>query len=294
MRSKRTPEPASPKTFVFGSGCQKGGTTWLYKYLRDSPQFARGYRKEYHVFDSLDLPSERWMQRRILQLAAESLAAAERGEPANALVVHRASMYLDTRLYVSYFSELLHRRPATRAAADLTPDYALLSAERFAGVRTDFAKRGIRTVSIFLMRDPVDRLWSQIRMQHARRPERFADPPLVVLRDRHGDPEYALRNDYHRTITTLDSVFGSDDVHYGFYEELFTEGETRAICDFIGIHHLPPPVGRRHNVSEPGADLDDATVELVAGHYRDVYLAVAAKFPERDLMTLWPNSRWVL
>ena len=43
------------KTFLLGVGCQKGGTTWLYDYLATSPQFKHGHRKEYHVFDAIDL-----------------------------------------------------------------------------------------------------------------------------------------------------------------------------------------------------------------------------------------------
>ena len=47
-------------TFVLGVGAQRGGTTWLSRFLNHSPQFERGYRKEYHVFDALDLAREDW------------------------------------------------------------------------------------------------------------------------------------------------------------------------------------------------------------------------------------------
>ncbi len=54
-----------PKTFLLGVGAQKAGTTWLHRYLADSQQVVRGYRKEYHVFDSSDLADEPWRERNL-------------------------------------------------------------------------------------------------------------------------------------------------------------------------------------------------------------------------------------
>ena len=54
-----------PRTFLLGVGAQKAGTTWLHKYLTASPQMVRGYRKEYHVFDSSDLADEPWRERNL-------------------------------------------------------------------------------------------------------------------------------------------------------------------------------------------------------------------------------------
>ena len=45
------------------------------------------------------------------------------------------------------------------------------------------------------------------------------------------------------------------------------------------------------NASPKAAPLPDALVARVAGHYRGVYDAVAARFPGVDLGALWPSSR---
>lgn len=45
------------KTFVLGLGHQKCGTTWLYHYLSQSRRFKGGIKKEYHIWDALDVPS---------------------------------------------------------------------------------------------------------------------------------------------------------------------------------------------------------------------------------------------
>ena len=41
------------KQFILGVGCQKGGTTWIYDQLSKLEQVNFGFKKEYHVFDTL-------------------------------------------------------------------------------------------------------------------------------------------------------------------------------------------------------------------------------------------------
>ena len=293
---KPAPPKPAPKTFMLGAGCQKGGTTWLHQYLAASPQCAPGYRKEYHVFDSVDLPSEEWMRDKILGMAQDELAKLQRGEPADSAQLHRASMCADPEVYFDYFAGLLRARPRTRLTGDLTPDYGMLSAERIANIKAGFDRRGIRTVSVFLMRDPVERIYSQIRMQKTRRPRRFPDSAEDMVLKLYDEPKYELRTRYDQTIRALDSVFDADHVYYGFYERLFDEAEIQKICDLAGIDFRDPNFDRRANASQAKSDagLPDDVVRTVAHHYRDVYTAVAERFEIDNLPELWPNSRFVM
>lgn len=291
------PSPRQPaKTFLLGVGCQKGGTTWLHRYLAGSRQMEAGYRKEYHVFDSLDLPSEEWMRDRILGMAHDELEKARRGEPADAVQLHRASMYADPEFYFDYFTGLLRSRPRIRLTADVTPDYAMLSAERIRSIKQGFADRRVRTVAVFLMRDPVERIWSQIRMQQQRRPDRFPHSAEQMVAELYAEPVYDIRTRYDQTIAALDSVFDEDEVYYGFYERLFTEDEVRKVCDLAGIDFRDPNFDKKANVSAAKAvtSLPDDVTHTVANHYRDVYHRVAERFELSDLSDMWPSSRFVL
>lgn len=204
-------------------------------------------------------------------------------------------MYVNPELYFDFFSQLLRRAPRFRAAADLTPDYAMLSPARFAQIQEGFAKRGVRTASVFLMRDPVERTWSQIRMQDDRQPDRFSDPTEVVLEKLHAEPVYERRSRYQDTIAALDQVFAPEDLHYGFYEELFDDSRLREVTDLLGMQFRPPDTQTRRNSStRPQRALPDNIARTVAHHYADVYQAVARRFPDKDLLTLWPHSRHVL
>ncbi len=41
------------RTFVLGLSVSKTGTTWLHNYLNSFEQINMGFKKEYHVFDSV-------------------------------------------------------------------------------------------------------------------------------------------------------------------------------------------------------------------------------------------------
>lgn len=283
------------KTFLLGLGAQKGGTTWLHSYLASSPQYAGGYRKEYHVFDASDLESERWMRDRILRMAADELEKARRGEPCDAKQLHRASMYADHELYYDFFAGLLHQRRRYRLTADLTPAYAMLPAERVARIQESFAARRIRTVAIFLMRDPVERIWSQARMQDQRQPQKFGSTAESIVAAQYAATSYAIRTRYEHTLDVIDEVFGPADAWCGFYEELFEEAQVRQICELTGIDYREPDFEQRRNAyPKGGATLPDDLVEEVAIHYRDTYEAVARRFPHTSLPEIWPSSRFVL
>ncbi len=281
-------------TFLLGTGSRKGGTTWLYRHLKRSPAFVAGYRKEFHVLDTLDVASQDYMRARILDLAEQAVTDAREGRPADAEVLHRLSMYADPSFYYDYFTGLLARTPGARLTADMTPENGLLPTTRLRSVRAAFAERGVRTATVLVMRDPVDRVWSQVRMQHHRTPERFHESPEDTLLRVHQDEGFALRTAYDQIIQRIDATFPAQDVAYAFYERLFERTELDRICGTLGIVSPEPALPQRADAS-PGRDrgLRESTVRQVAEHYADVYRFVQSRFPV-DLGELWPRSRLVL
>ncbi|WP_061960874.1 sulfotransferase [Demequina flava] len=286
----------SRKTFLLGLGAQKAGTTWMYSYLQRSPQFAHGYFKEYHVFDCIDVPLQQWNRRKVFRLASEESLKALDGERAEARKIHRASMVLQPKHYFNYFDALSRARDETRLVADVTPDYALLPQSRLENIRDSFAERGLRTAAVFLLRDPVDRTYSQIRMQQGRQPDRFPAPAEQVISTIHTDEIYAARSRYEDTIERLDSVFDPKDLHFEFYETLFTSSAVKRLCDFLGIETIDADFNDKRNVSRPVANggLDENIVADIAHYLAPTYAAVARRFPKQDLTEIWPSARHVL
>jgi hypothetical protein len=280
---------ATPGTFLLGVGCQKGGTAWMHRYLEASPQCDPGFRKEYHVWDGLDLPSGRLARERVMQQARRAATALEAGEAAHAEALLRASFYADADAYFDYFTALL-RRPDIRLTADITPGYSGLSVQRLAAIREGFERRGVRPVAVYLMRDPVERIWSAARMDLRR--EGFPEPAEDRVLRMHVRDMYASRTRYDETMSRLEQAFPRESIFYGFYERLFDRETLRALCEFLGIDFHEPDFERQVNVSPKDVqELPEATVRTVAGHFRDVYDAVSARFPDLDLAAMWPSMR---
>lgn len=278
---------------MLGVGAQKAGTTWLYRYLEASPTFVAGYRKEYHVFDSVDVPSQRWVLARNAALARSALDNLEAGAAADADVIHRMSMCADPRYYFDYFTTLLARDPHRHLTADVTPAYALLPVERMRQIRSGFESRGVRPVAIFLMRDPVERIWSQIRMQHQRSPNSRTQTAEEAVLRLHDEEQYRSRSMYHHTIAALDAAFSAEDLYYGFYENLFTEESVERMCGVLGVGPHPADFDVRRNAAPATGTLPESTVRAVASHLAEVYERVAQRFPEVDLERLWPSIRYL-
>lgn len=260
------------RTFLLGVGCQKGGTAWLHRYLEESPQVDPGFRKEYHVWDALDLASGRLARERI----------ERQGGP-------RAEFVRDPAAYFDYFAGLLGG--PVRLTADITPAYAELSAERLASIRDGFRARAVRPVAAFLLRDPVERVWSAARMDMQRLGDDAPEPAETRISHMYHHPMYAARTRYDETMTRLEAAFGREDVFYGFYERLFTEQTLRPLCDFLGIDFHEPDVERQVNVSPKDSALPEEVVRTIAQYFAPVYDAVQARFPDLELDEVWPSAR---
>jgi hypothetical protein len=285
------------KTFVLGCGAQKAGTTWLHDHLARNPAADFGAVKEYHVFDALELP--------------ELAHVLERRDPS---LLHRPKAYLryllhnrrlprdealrrrlrDPEAYVAYFADLAARDGIT-LTGDITPEYAGLSDRTLADIRSRFARRGLRTRALFLMRDPVERCLSAIRMYRGRDAalhkldigKADATEATVVQIMSHGRFEIATR--YDVTLTRLEAAFGAD-LCTGFYEELFQPDEVARIETFLGLAPLPPDLGAFKNESGfKDETVSDATRAAVARHFAPVYADAERRFGRARMHALWPG-----
>ncbi|WP_061960875.1 sulfotransferase [Demequina flava] len=280
---------------MLGVGAQKAATTWLYDYLRRSPQFVHRLFKEYHVFDSSDAATQEWSRKKVFRLSAENSANAKLQKSSQAKHLLRASMVLHPKHYYGYFDTLLCSGPEFRLAADVTPAYALLSADRYAKIRTAFKRRGIRARAVFLMRDPVERAYSQVRMEHRRDPERFTVPPEQALRDLYTHPGTAARGRYDQTIANLEQAFPDSDLHYEFYERLFSKEAVGRVCEFLVVDYIEPDFAYIPNVTTGSKrHVPGDLAQEIAEYHRLTCHKVQQRFPSIDLCALWPSARHVL
>jgi hypothetical protein len=290
--------PVEQPLFLLGAGCQKGGTSWLYDYLAHSPACAPGFAKEATIFDILDVPDHTWNRTKVLATAAQDLAKLERGEAADPRFLHRAAMLADTAIYYDYYTSLANR-PGKRFTMDLTPNYALLPATRFRQIKEQFAARGVQTKVVMLLRDPVDRIWSQIRMHLRQRNLVQPDRPhprteAEIVLQRYARPTVDLRTRYERTLENLDQVFDPPEIHVELYERLFTASSVNKIAEFVGIDARTPNFDRKVNASSrQSIGLPEDVASVVAHHYRDTYSAVAERLGIANIGAWWPSAEFL-
>jgi hypothetical protein len=284
------------KTFLLGVGCQKGGTTWMHDYLSQSEHVDLGLMKEYHIFDHHDLVQERTRQKVLARLDKQATRKKDEGKITSSKL--RRSFIHDPETYFDYFASLLVPDDIL-LTGDITPAYSGLSADRFRMIREGLVSRGIPVRVIFLMRDPLERIWSAARMKlwgekkSSKEPDlvRTGDEALVLETYRSTPVQY--RTNYHLTITALESVFAPEELHYDFYERLFTEQATRQICEFLRIPYVEPKFDKRVHTSPKATEISDETANLVVQAYSDVYSFAAERFGADLIAHLWPHYRYV-
>lgn len=275
------PTDERPKTFVLGLGAQKAATSWVHRYLRHYPEADFGAIKEYHVWDVLRVPhfshsSPLTPRTRIRSIGKRLLG---RDVVPDRL---RRRFCADTETYFDYFAGLLAPENI-RLTGDITPSYSALPPETLAEIRDGFAARGIAAKAVFLMRDPVERCHSVVRMHKRDRKSRESvDIRLAddeALRRYATSPDAQLRTRYDRTLAAIDAAFPPEDVFTGFYETIFTEPEVRRLSAFFGVEPELGFVETKVNVSFKTRALAPETEAFLRAEFAPVYAACAERFP---------------
>ena len=106
---------------------------------------------------------------------------------------------------------------------------------------------------------------------------------------RYNKPGFQLRSRYDQTMQRVEQVFSPGEIHYGFYEELFSESATAAISEFLCIPYRQPDFKTRVNASRTDNVISEKLKREIFVYYRDVYTFVASRFGAGRIAALWPT-----
>lgn len=280
-------------TFFVCVGAQKAATTWLAKALAQHRDCYVPHVKEMHYWSIVDLSIER--EEHLLQRRAKIRKAAN-GVAGCLVRPHRlrdalwqlrqARMAYDTVRDPSvdhYITRMMRGYRGEPVAGELTPNYSHVSSKTL----SQMAELHPNTKFIFVMRDPVARLWSGIRHRFRIDPrssdvvdERIqkAFRRAVAKGSASGD---FVKSDYRKTIAALDEAVGRNDVLYLFHETVRSHAELARLAAFLGLGTLDAEPERRAN---PGvrADLqpDPAALASARKALEPVYQYVQERFAE--------------
>lgn len=287
-------------TFLLGVGAQKAGTTWLHDYLSSLPEADFGFVKEYHVFDAIHLDSCRDFQRFLWKDIREA-TRDKKGEPdfsAHDILWKKAVFYSDQRHYFDYFAGLFASDPSIRLTGDISPPYAGLSSDVFRDIRDNLIQRGMHVKSLYLMRDPVERCWSMVRMDRRNRAAlskrlKFKQSEEQHVRDRFADAGSLLRGQYELTVANLRAAFEEEDLLFLLYEDMMNEETISLITNFLNVPYKTPDFGRRPNGSPKQDMISESLQRDIAEQFRPAYDAAIKLFGYDRIARLWPSLRFL-
>ena len=290
------------KTFILGVGAQKGGTTWLHRQLNDNNNIDLGFRKEYHVFDAIEdyernkagkKPKNGFRDKRINKI----LNSHKRGTLGRNLAMGRKkSRYTSLELafidnvdnYFDYFDYLYLKNPDVDAVGDITPNYALLQAKTFQLIRQGLEQRGFDVKVFFLMRDPVERVWSLARMKQRNmdneKRDQFDEFKYIEKAADNGFTSY--KSQYDKTINQLEEAFDPTQIHYGFYENLFEADNYYRIKNFLDIPLKPFDSSQVFNASPKSSSLPAELNQKLVRHFKPTYDYIAQRYGD-TVLKLW-------
>ena len=281
-------------TFVLGAGAQKAGTTWLHAYLSHFATADFGPIKEYHVWDGLSVPAFKEFDTRNQTITprqhARHLWHRLQGRPPEQIFLRRR-LQSDPARYFNFFASLL-ARDGIRLTGDITPSYCALPVGTLCQISDGFKRRGIRVRAVFLMRDPVERCLSAIRMyKRGGRSQQGVDVSLAddKMLLRYLDTDQAqLRTNYATALARLEIAFGPDELLVGIYESMFEPDFFLRLNDFVGCEPDPEFLTCRFNTTEHSETISDGLRARAAGKLRPIYESCAERFPETR--GLWARS----
>lgn len=285
------------KIFVLGIGAQKSGTTWLHSQLMKNASIDMGFAKEYHTFDAVfSEHCSNFRTNLVNTISNKEKDGSLGGNRANCSEpIKRLSFIDNTDNYFDYFDELHSKSSNTKAVGDITPSYSMLTCEAYQHIKQGLELRGFDVKVVFLMREPVERAWSMLRMGRrnaGRKGKVFSNSETEALRSDYRSPHQELRTRYDRTIVELEKSFAAENIFYDFYEQLFTVSTYKALQTFLGIDLKPADFDFHSNVSAVTKPIDVSLRSEIANYYSKVYDFVSKK-TNRKSEELWSGYQYL-
>lgn len=239
-------ERSVPDFIVIGAA--RSGTTWIDRQLRAQPFIWMPPKKEIHFFDRyLRYSSPSFLHEDVVWKRWVS------GTRHNRLYRKKAVAFMGAALFRGQFASLpwgfeyyfrsidekwyprLFKSAGSKIKGEVTPAYAMLDEEDVRKVNA----MGPNAQIIFIIRNPIERTWSQIR----RRVVEVGDIPLEIdpIREWLCSDDMRERNDYVRTYETWTRVYPKDQVHILFYDDLLNDPDgllTRLIQAVAGPDYM--------------------------------------------------------
>ncbi|MFT5313954.1 MAG: hypothetical protein ACI8Z9_002451, partial [Paraglaciecola sp.] len=175
---------------------------------------------------------------------------------------------------------------------DITPSYSGLSVSRLKSIKENFEKHSVEIRPVILIRDPVTRAQSSVRMNLDRGNYNNVGIPVgekdyrIALEHYYKSEHCKIRTSYKEIIENAEEVFGPSNIHVQIFETMFSKPNLRALSNFCNVN-FDPNFSKVKVYKTRGQVTTDARVEAeIRAFYGDVYEYCYNNFPEtQDVWT---------
>jgi hypothetical protein len=174
---------------------------------------------------------------------------------------------------------------------ELTPTYAVLPETPIQRLATMNPRLRI----VYLVRNPVDRAWSDANMRAQKRRLRVDFATCgPVERDLLKRPSELAHSDYVGNLKRWKRLFPPDQIHVAFFDQLVEDpgGLLSGICRFLGVEdsdiRIPPDVGRPRN-SRGNQQIPEPTFQFLARTLAP-YVAEQHRYFDNEYTARWKAS----
>lgn len=259
-------------------GSQKGGTGWLRDQLAEHPDVWLPPMGELHYFDRRFGPRAEKLRIRLDRLERRRGNASNGLDARDLAFLRHAATYAGKKLDFAWYAGLFAPK-GDAVSGDITPGYSTLQDDVVAAIAGAFPALRI----VFLVRDPVERFWSQLAMRIRNSGATFDANDWAAVHEQLIAPDFALRSFPTQTARRWREHFGRDQLFIGQFEDLQTRADwlLGGILEFLGlepqaVRELPADHDRKAGAWKPV--MSPAIRERLAEHFRDELRQCAEEF----------------
>ncbi|MDG9667856.1 sulfotransferase [Hahella sp. CR1] len=260
MTNSNRPDTLAGPDFIC-IGAQKAGTTWLYDQLAHHPQVWLPVIKELHYFN--------FAQPNALLAGKEGYPW---GSPLERMRFLKQRPDMETLKWLlrynfgakssSWYRNLFPRIDG-KVSGELTPAYSTLDERGVDLVKSTVSER---CRILLIIRDPVERAWSGVKMNYRWTGEDVTQEEIEGLRARIGSNTVRLRSEYSKIIPRWKERF-PDRFSLLFYEDLKAAPEAffKHVCSLLGISqdYIPDTLHKRSNEDREGISMPKVAREIL-------------------------------
>ncbi len=263
-----------------GIGAQKAGTSWLHRNLAYHPKIWLPPVKEVHYFDEVHIEAHRrWAPphrqskgRALLRDYVDRTPIEDRRPNRIALL----ETFVEDPVSDDWYGRLFGFAGPAQICGEFTPEYSILPQE---GIR-HVLELSPDIKLILSLRDPIERCWSQIRMDDHRQ----NGSSLAELEEACRSTKVLGRSDYPAIISSWRRFVPSERLHIVFIDDIAEKPleVLNGVCDFLGVEFLPDRFTDASVRVHPGNELDipPSIYEGLKRSLRPVYDQLVALYPE--------------